>query len=170
MSDSLAERLKKLADDKMKQRAAEEDIQAVQVRVNAFIAENARTEFTKLQEQLKKRIDEVNPQIGDLPKYEYHPGSQMIQQGNCVSGIHFDQPYVNGPNNRLLVSFGTHPNAMYFSEADRPEAIRYLLQAAANDNLDGIVWVGDLGELTTEQLCEFILENLTEYYLENRPQ
>jgi hypothetical protein len=149
MSDSLAERLKKLADDKMKQRAAEEDIQAVQVRVNAFIAENARTEFTKLQE---------------------HPGSQMIQQGNCVSGIHFDQPYVNGPNNRLLVSFGTHPNAMYFSEADRPEAIRYLLQAAANDNLDGIVWVGDLGELTTEQLCEFILENLTEYYLENRPQ
>jgi hypothetical protein len=59
---------------------------------------------------------------------------------------------------------------MYFSEADRPEAIRYLLQAAANDNLDGIVWVGDLGELTTEQLCEFILENLTEYYLENRPQ
>jgi hypothetical protein len=107
------------------------------------------------------------PEIGELPQFRFVKGSGMIQQGNCISYIHFDMPIVNNPANQLLVSFGPHPNNMYFDGP--PSAIRYRLEAAATDALDNIVWVGDLGTLTTAQLSDFILENLTSYYLEHKP-
>jgi hypothetical protein len=167
MADSLADRLKRLADEKEKGKAAEAEVFAVQERVNSFISDNAKPEFVRLQAQIKTRIDEINPQLGELPRFEYSEGGGMIQQGNCVAFIHFDKPILNDPNNQLMVSFGPHPNNMYFHGP--PAAIRYRLHAAATDSISGIVWVGDLGELTTAQLSDFILENLTTYYLENKP-
>lgn len=47
---------------------------------------------------------------------------------------------------------------------------RRRLQAAASDDLTSIVWVGDLGELTSVQLVGIMLEQLTVYYLKHKRQ
>jgi hypothetical protein len=168
MPDSLAERLKKLAEQQAKGQAAEHEVRSLQERVNAFISDNARPEYDRLQLQLQKRINEVNPDIGDLPPFQFNPGTRMIQQGNCVAFLNFDKPILNGPQNQLMISFGPHPHNIYFDEP--PPATRYRLHAAATDSVDSIVWVGDLGELTSAQLSDFILEHLTQYYLEHKPK
>ncbi len=169
MSD-FAERLRKLADAKNDQAAADESAVAFQDRVNKFIALHARAEYERLRGELEAKVLEVNPNLGDLPKYEFMQGNAMVQQGNCIASLYFDMPYTDLPSNQLLVGFGVHHMAMYFDEQDRPQPIRYKLHAAADDALTGIVWVGDLGEISTSRLVEFILENLTVYYLENRPK
>ena len=166
MSD-LADRLKRRVQQQAKEQQGEETLRTFQERVNSFISDHARREYEQLQVQLKALIDQVNPAINNLPPFQFTQGSGMIQQGNCVAFIHFDKPIVNQPHNQLMISFGPHPNNMYFEEPPAP--IRYRLHAAATDSLDGIVWVGDLGELTTARLCDFILENLTDYYLEHKP-
>jgi hypothetical protein len=58
---------------------------------------------------------------------------------------------------------------MYFFEPP-PEPERYRLQAAASNSLETIVWTGDLGELTSEKLVDFIIEQLTTYYLRIKPK
>lgn len=169
MSDSLAERLKKMAEKQSHSETAHEKVKAFQEQVNAYISEHARPEYDRLLAQLRTLVEQVNPSIGDLPKFQFSQmmGSQSIQQGNCVAFLYFDKPILNQPNNQLLLSFGPHPHNLYLDEP--PPSIRYRLQAAASDALDGIVWVGDLGELTTPQLADFILEQLTNYYLEHKP-
>ena len=92
----------------------------------------------------------------------------MVTQDNCVASWYFEKPIMNAPANRLTVGIGTHPNAMYF-RARRPEPRRYQFQAAANDSLDGIVWVGSAGEFTTDTLIDFALEQLASYYLVHKP-
>jgi hypothetical protein len=47
---------------------------------------------------------------------------------------------------------------------------RKALKVSFERGLDRILSVGDLGELTSEQLADFILEHLTEYYLAHRPR
>jgi|ERR1700723_214314 len=169
MSDPLAERLKKLAQQHSHDQQAEADTRNFQEKVNTFISERSRPEYENLLNVVGKRIGIVNPNIGDLPKFEVTQNGSAIQQGNVAAYIHFDKPILNLPNNALLISFGSVPNAMYFDESDRPTPDRYRLQAAATNGIDRIVWVGDLGELTSEQLADFILEHLTEYYLAHRP-
>jgi hypothetical protein len=64
---------------------------------------------------------------------------------------------------------GREPQGVYadfFSGPPKPE--RYKLQPAMEQSPDRIVRIGDLGELTSEQLADFILEHLTEYYLEHK--
>jgi hypothetical protein len=167
MSDPLAERLKKLSEQHIREQQAETDTRNSQERVNAFISDRSRPEFDHLLSVMKSRVEEVNPNIGNLPKFEVIQNGSTIQQGSFAAYVHFDKPILNLPNNALLVSFGAQPNAMYFFESERPAPDRYRLQAAASNSLDRIVWVGDLGELTSEQLADFILEHLTEYYLEH---
>ena len=167
MSDSLADRLKRKLEQQARGQQEEQSVRGLQERANAFISDNARPEYERLQSQLQTQIELVNPSIGQLPPFQFVQGSGMIQQGNCVAYIHLDKPIVNQPNNQLLVSFGPHPNNIYFD--DPPAPIRYRLHAAVNNSIDKIVWVGDLGELTTAQLSEFILETLTDYYLEHKP-
>ncbi len=165
MSDTLSDRLKRLAEEKRASETREQQGRTFQERVNDFITNNARPEYERLVILIQKRIAEVNPALGDLPQFQYSP--LMIQQGNAVAATYFDKPIFNMPNNALLLSFGPHPNAMYFSEP--PPSRRYRLQAAASDSLDRIVWTGDLGELETEQLADFVLEHLTQYYLDHKP-
>jgi ABC-type transporter Mla subunit MlaD len=166
MSESLAERLKQLAEEKASGNAAEQDAKQFQERVNKFISDNATPEFERLKVLLKEQVDQTNPNLGDLPTFQLFPNA-MVQQGNYVGGFNFSKPYFNGPQNQLLVYFGPHPQANYpFGGA--PRAQRYEMQAAALDDLSGIVWNGDLGELTSAQLAEFTLEELTKYYLEHK--
>ncbi len=93
----------------------------------------------------------------------------MVTQDNCVASWYFEKPIMNAPANRLTVGIGTSPNAMYF-HSRRPDPERYRFQAAANDSLDGIVWVGRAGEFTSDALVDFALEQLTNYYLVHKPQ
>ena len=170
MSDSLADRLRRLAEQERRGREAEQEVANFQERVNNFISDKAQPEYDRLLSMLKKRLEEINPNLGtDLPQFEFNLSSRMIQQGNSVAMIHFDKPIMNRPDNALLVSFGPHPHAHYFLEAP-PASKRYRLQAAGSDSLDRIVWVGDLGELETQQVVEFIIESLTTYYLEHKPR
>lgn len=168
MSDPLAERLKKLAAQQEQGKKAERDVQEFQQRVNAFISDKARPEYERLLGLLQQRIAEVNPSLGDLPRFTYQAGRQAVEQGNVAAYILFDKPILNAPDNRLLLSFAPHQSAIYYGFTERPEPIRYSLQAAASNSMDRIVWVGDLGELTSEQLTDFILEQLTTYHLENK--
>jgi hypothetical protein len=166
MSDALADRLKKLAEQKRTDDTQEQQVRNFQERVNEFIANKARPEYERFLTLIQQRIAEVNPSLGDLPPFQYSP--LLIQQGNAAAFTHFDKPILNQPNNALLLSFGPHPHAMYLL-SEPPPSRRYRLQAAASDSLDRIVWTGDLGELETEQLADFILEHLTQYYLDHKP-
>jgi hypothetical protein len=167
MSNPLADRLKRLASEQAREQKTELDTRSFQERVGAFISDNARPEYDKLIAELRKLIDQTNPEIGDLPPFDFSDGMTMVQQGNCTASLYFDKPIINRPNNQLMVAFGPHPNNQYFDEPPAP--IRYRLHAAAADSLDSIVWAGDLGEMTTKQLSEFVLEQLTNYYLEHKP-
>lgn len=169
MSDPLAERIRKLSEQHAKDRHAEADARSFQDKVNTFISDRSRPEYDRLLTIIKNRINEINPKIGDLPKFQMAQNGSTVEQGNVAAYVHFDKPILNLPNNALLISFGSHPNAMYvFDESARPEPVRYRLQAAAHDSFEHIVWTGDLGELTSEQLADFILEYLTEYYLTHK--
>jgi hypothetical protein len=167
MSDSLADRLKRLAEQQAKGLEAEKDQRDFQDRVNKFISDNARPEYERLLGLIKSRVEELNPQIGDLPQFRFNPGQQTLEQGNAAAYLFLDKPILNMPNNALLISFAPQRNVMYFDNPPAP--IRYRLQAAASDNLGQISWVGDLGELTSAQLADFVIEHLTTYYLEHKP-
>lgn len=169
MSDSLADRLKKLSQQHAEVERVEADVKDFHEKVNTFITERSKPEYEQLLTVIKGRVEEVNPHIDDLPKFQIAQNGATIEQGNAAAYLHFDKPIVNAPNNALLVSFAPHRNAMYFV-GPPPEPDRYRLQAAASDSLDRIVWVGDLGELTSKQLADFILEHLTEYYLQHKPR
>ena len=167
MSESLADRLKRLSQQRSNEQQAELETKKFHERVNSFISDHSRPEYDRLLTIIKKRIDEVNPDIGDLPKFQVVQSGEIVEQGNAAAYLNFDKPILNAPNNALLVSFGAHRNAMYMlSSPPAPE--RYRLQAAATNALDRIMWVGDLGELTSEQLVDFIIEQLTRYYLEHK--
>ena len=115
MSD-LANRLKKMAEQEAKGRQAEKDQQNFQQRVNNYISDNARPEYERLLATLKRKIDEVNPRMDALPKFQYETGQQMIGLGNCAAYLMFDKPIINAPNNALMFSIGTAPNTLYFFE------------------------------------------------------
>ena len=169
MTDSLADRLKKLAEQHTTNEQAELSAKEHQEKLNIFISDKSQPEYRRLLTLIQKRVEDINPAIGDLPKFQFTPGSQVVEQGNSAAYIMFDKPIINRPDNALLISFAPHQNAMYlFGPAPQPE--RYRLQAAASDGMDNIVWVGDLGELKSEQLADFILEHLTQYYLEHKPK
>jgi hypothetical protein len=74
---------------------------------------------------------------------------------------------MNLPNNALIISVGAGPNTFY-PFGDPPEPVRYRMQAAASDNFERIVRVGDLGEVKSEQVVDLVLEQLTTYYLGNQ--
>ena len=168
MSDPLAERLRKLALQKVQGEQADKDEHARLERAFALISDNARAEFDRLIVVVAKRAEELNPQIGDLPKYNVSPSQHMVEQGNAAAYLVFDKPILNRPENALLLSFGPHRNAMFIFDRQPPAPVRYRLEAAATDAIDGIVWVGDLGELDTQRLADMVLEILTTYYLEHK--
>jgi hypothetical protein len=166
MADSLADRLNQKQAAQRHAEQTEQDKIDFQQRVNAFISDNARPEYDRMMATLKEKTETVNAELRDLPHFQL--GGQMVIQDNCVASWYFEKPIMNAPNNRLLVGIGTHPNAMYFM-TPRPDPERYQFQAAANDSLDGIIWVGRAGEFTSDALIDFALERLTSYYLVNKP-
>ena len=168
MSDYLADRLRKLSEQRSKEQQEQRESANFQERVNKFISDESRPEFERLLNIIKTRVQTVNPNIGDLPQFQIVQNGQTIEQGNAAAYLNFDKPILNAPNNALLVSFGSHRNAFYLGTRP-PEPRRYRLQAAASDSLDQIVWTGELGELSSEQLADFVIENLTAYYLEHKP-
>jgi hypothetical protein len=167
VSDNLADRLRQKAEAQRTAERAERDQIDFQNRVNTYISENAQREYDCLVTLLQQKAIEVNKNIGDLPQYEWQ--GMMLQQGNCVASMHFSKPFTNAPENRLQIGIGTHPHALYF-DAPPPQPIRITFHAAARDDLGAIVWVGNHAEMSSDQLVEFILENLTEYYLKHKPR
>jgi len=166
MAESLSDRLKRLAAERTLGQQAEKDVRELQRRADAFISDNARPEFEKLHSIIKSLIDDVNPTLTDFPKFQLYPNG-MIQQGNYVAFIRFDKPSLNESANRLVITFGPHPNAMYFDEP--PEPRRFDLHAGCNDAINEILWQGDFGELRTRQLADVILEGLTQYWIDHTP-
>ena len=165
MADNLADRLKSLAREHARGKQAEIDQQKFQERVHTFISDNARSEYDNLIRLLKACAEQMNSSLGDLPRFV--PSAYFLQQGNMALYFHFDKPIINRPDNALVFSVGPMPNTMYFLGAP-PSPVRYRLQAAASDDLTSIVWVGDLGELTSAQLVDVVLEQLTVYYLQHK--
>lgn len=167
MSESLADRLKRLASERKTPRDAEQRLREARARAEAFISDHAQPEFAKLQARLKSLIEEVNPTLINLPKYQLGANG-MIQQGNYVVMLYFDKPISNRSDNRLLVSFGPRPQGASFS-IEAPESRHFELHAGYNHAIDEIRWMGDFGELSTNQLAEVILESLTRYCLDYWP-
>jgi hypothetical protein len=165
MPDNLADRLKNLAAEHARGKQAEVDQQKFIEKVNSFISDHARQEFDNFVRLLKERAEQMNSDLGDLPKFV--PGGYFVQQGNMALYYHFDKPIMNRPDNRFMLSVGPAPNTMYFL-GPPPAPARYQLQAAASDEMSSIVWVGDLGEVTSAQVVDVMLEQLTVYYLQHK--
>jgi len=164
VSDPLSDRLKHLAEQHAKGKQAEKDAVAFQERVNKYIADNARGEYDNLLRLINARVEQINPTLGALQPY--HFGGQWVSQGNMAAYLTFDKPIVNLPDNALVISIGPGPNTFYPFD-DPPRPVRYRMHAAAADDFSRIVWVGDLGEVKTEQVIDLVLEQLTAYYLEH---
>jgi hypothetical protein len=165
VSDPLADRLKHLAEQHAKGKQAEEDVHAFRERVNKYISDNARGEYENLFRLIKARVEQLNPTLGTLPSYQV--GGQWVSQGNMAAYLTFDKPIMNLPNNALIISIGAGPNTFY-PFGDPPEPVRFRMQAAAADDFTRIVWVGDLGEVKSDQVVDIVLEQLSTYYLENQ--
>ena len=169
-NESLADRLNRLAEQKKIEQEAEKQVQKTQEQINQFIFASAKPEFDRLLSILEAKIKEVNPALEGLPQFEFMKGGLYIKQGNVAAFLSFIQPIMNAPPIVLRLSFGREPGGMYadfFSEPPEPE--RYELQPAMETSPDRIVWTGDLGEIPSDQLSEFVLNHLTEYFLEHRP-
>lgn len=169
--ESLADRLNRLAQQKKLDYEAEKQVQRTQEQIDQYIIANAKPEFDRFLQALEAKISEVNPILKDLPPFEFVKAgiSPHVKQGNSAAYLSFIQPVMNAPPILLRLSFGRAPG-MYldiFSEPPEPE--RYQLQPAMEVEPDRIVWSGDLGEVPSDGLVDFILNHLTEYYLDHRP-
>lgn len=166
MPDSLADRLNQRQQQRQQAEQNQADKAAFQNRVNEFISDHARPEYDRMMVSLEQRVAQVNAGLQGLPPFRL--GGGMVTQDNCTASWYFDKPILNAPNNRLTIGVGTSINAIYFM-SERPAPEQYYFHAAANNSLDGIVWVGDEGEFTSDGLIDFTLEKLTEYYFINKP-
>jgi hypothetical protein len=170
MSDeTLSDRLNRLAKEKKKELEAVNQVRKTQDQVNRFIIENARPAFNGLLELVATRVAAVNSSLQDLPPFEWEPNGAYVKQGNVAAYFTFHQLYVNLGPVSMMISFGREPRGIYadiFSAPPEPE--RYKLQPAMEQGPDRIVWAGDLGEMSSEVLADFVLTNLTEYYLNHK--
>jgi hypothetical protein len=165
--------LNRLAQQKRAEQDAEKQVQRTQEQVNQYILGNAKAEFENLLNVLERRVSEVNPDLRDLPRFEFGrggPGPHM-QQGNVAAYLLFYQPMLNTGPIIVRLSFGREPGGVYLDIFDSPppEPERYEIHPAMEISPDRIIWTGDLGEISTEQLAEFVLSHLTEYYLDHKP-
>jgi hypothetical protein len=167
---SLEERLRKLAEQDRKAKEGKLSDEERNRRVADYIIQNARAEYDRILDLIDARIKKVNESASDLGKFELERNRPYLKLNNSAAYLLFDQPFVNQPDARLMISFGREPTAFYFDDefSSAPTPRRYQLQPAVADSFDHIVWVGDLGELKSEQLVEFIIEHLAEYYLANK--
>lgn len=169
--ESLADRLNRLAQQKKLEHEAEKQVQRTQEQINQYIIANAKPEFDRLLQALEAKISEINPALKDLPLFEFMKGgtSPHVKQGNSAAYLSFMQPVMNAPPILLRLSFGRAPGMYLDIFSGPPEPERYQLQPAMEAGPDRIVWSGDLGEITSRQLTDFVLNHLTEYYLDHRP-
>jgi len=170
--ESLADRLNRLAQQKKVEQVAQKQAQRTQEEVNQFIFANARPAFDNLLNILENKVSEVNPSLRDLPQFQFRRGGvgPYAKQGNMAAFLSFIQPMINALPIVLRISFGREPEGFYADfDSTPPEPERYQLQPAMERSPDRIVWIGDLGEISSEQVADFILSHLTEYYLEHRP-
>lgn len=166
--DSLAKRLNQLAQQKRLESEAEAQVQLTEQQITDYICRNARNEYERLLQIISGRVDEVNKSLNQLPSFQFNKNGPYIKQGNSAAFLSFHQDFLNTGPIHFRISFGREPEGFYadeFSAPPTPE--RYAIEPTMEGNPDHIVWTGDLGEMSSAQLCDFILEHLTEYYLEH---
>lgn len=166
--ESLAQRLNRMVQQKKQQRDAEERVRLTQEEVNDFIFRNARAEYDRFVNLLGRRIADVNPSLQDVPRFELRQNGPYVKQGNSAAFLVFHQMFTNAGPIHFRVSFGREPEGFYMDEFSQPPTPEfYELEPSLEQNPDRIVWTGDLGEMESERLCDFVLEHLTDYYLEH---
>jgi hypothetical protein len=172
-SESLSDRLNRLAQQKQREQNAEQQVKLTQEVVTKFIYENSRGEYNHLLSLLDPKITEVNAGLKGIPLFEHPVNAQYVKQQNVAVFFTFDQIGANFGPIRLRISFGREPQGFYldFDTRGGPEPERYELTPAMETSPDRIVWIGDLAPLpngiSSEKLVEFAIEHLTEYYLSN---
>lgn len=166
--DFLADRINRLAKERKAQQDAENQAKLTQEQINQFIISNAKPEFHRLLSALEQKISNINSSLQGVPEFQFRSNGPYVRQGNSAAYLNFEQMFANADPIHFVLSFGREPEGVYadfFSTPPAPE--RYYLQPAMEHNPDRIVWMGDLGEMSSEQLCDFLLEHLTEYYFEH---
>ena len=167
--ESLSDRLNRLAREKKKEHEAEKQVRRTQEQVNEFIFSNAKPAFEALLDLVSKKVDAVNSFLQDLPQFEWQRNGPYVKQGNVAAFLSFNQLFVNAGPISFTMTFGREPQGFYVDAfSDPPEPERYKLQPAMEQAPDRIVWVGDLGETSSESLADFLLTHLTEYYLNHK--
>jgi len=161
MSDNLAERLRRHAEEQPRRKQAEVEQQGLQKSRETFISDHARSEYENLIRLLKERVEEIRSDIGKLP--EFVVTGSCIQLGRVALYYTFDQPVVNHPTNQLVLSLGLAPlkQVMFGNE---PQPARHQLQAVAAPDGNTLVWQGKLGQFDSAELAERALEMLIDYY------
>ncbi len=133
---------------------------------NYFIVNNARSEYNRLLDIIDMRVNEVNKSLNGIPLFQFRRNGPYVRQGSSAVYLAFRQTYSNSWPIEFQLSFGREPERNYadvFSSPPIPE--RYALEPAMAKEPDRIIWIGDKGEMTSE-LCDFMLQHLTEYDLE----
>jgi hypothetical protein len=165
-SDSLSDRLNKRAQQQEKEIQAEARVRMTQQEIVKLLCESSHPEFDRLFNVLEERVSAVNPKLSGLPLFEVLSGQHCIKQGNVAAYLSFHQLYSNAPPISLMLSYGREPVGMYAGFS--PEPVRYKMEPEISETDGKIVWTGDLGELSSEMLADFVLEHLTDYYLNQK--
>jgi hypothetical protein len=167
--DPLADRIQKLAEARAAAKNAEASVTSTQAEAQKFLYENARPQYEHVLKILQDRIQTVNPQIQAVPQYVYSTGQHCVVQGNVAAYLLYSQLILNAGPINLRISFGAQPRAFYIDRSSAPRPEHYTLEPAVEKEVAfKIVWMGDLGKLTSEQLAEFVLQHLTEYFLDHQ--
>ena len=167
--ESLGERLNRLAAEKNLKQETEKQARLRQEQINQFIYRETRPEFERLVQAVEARALATNPALKDLPQFEFCKGGPYVKQGNVAAFLFFSQPIMNAGPISLRLTLGREPQGMYadvFSAPPRP--IHNQFQPGMETSPDRIVWIGDSREISSDELADFTLLRLTEYFLERK--
>ena len=141
--------------------------QSFRQRANRFIFDHAREEYDYLIARLQKRVEERNATPGNLPQFILH--GSTVQLGDTALYLELDQLPTDPDAHLLTIKLGLAPfKKSLFGTGPPPQRKR--LRATASADLSSVLWVNDLGELTSDLVVEFALDLLTGYYGRHMPQ
>jgi hypothetical protein len=166
VGESLSERLNRLAKQKIQKIEAESVVRLTHEDDSTFLYENARPEFDRLLALIEASVALVNIDLQDLPPFEFKRDGPYIRQGDMAASLTFSQVYTSTGAITLELAFGREPENVYMDfVAGPPKIKRYRLSPAVRTDPTRIVWSGDLDNMTSEEVADFTLEHLTEYFL-----
>jgi len=163
--DSLAKDLERRAVQHRQEIAAMDQKREAEQAAASFLLQEAPRSFKSLQAIATARISEVGDQVKNLPPFtEYRgvPGGFGVAQANVVATFTYlsGSMYANVLGDiRVMLDIGLHRDVMFGRAKPKTYAFRPVIRGSQ------IAWTSANRTMNVDELADFALVQLTEYYL-----